>query len=138
MTNDRKFVVVLNKRYEAAELLSALGHVTVGVAGGDGDTDGLSLVTYVDADGTEYPRISDWPFIVLRGKGGQMATFHERLREEGLPAVAYLDTMRTGGSEAQQERTRQMATEQIELLAVATFGERERIDPLTKRFSVWG
>ena len=136
-TADNKFVVVLNKRHEASELLSALGHVAVGLGGSMPSDADPSLVTYVDADGTEYPNISDWPFIVLRGKGGQMAMFRDRLGELGLPAVAYLHTMRTGGSKAQQERTRQTAAEDIEVLAVATFGPRDQIDPLTKRFSVW-
>src|SRR5947209_5843196 len=126
-TADKKFVVVLNKRHEANELLSALGHVAVGVAGGRPNPDDLSLVTYIDADGVEYPDVSDWPFIVLRGGGGQMATFRNRLRDRGLPAVAYLSTMRTGGSEAQQELTARTRTEDLEVVAVATFGSREEI-----------
>lgn len=134
---DAKFVVVLNKRYEAAQLLSAIGHVTVGLAGSASNGEDLSLVDYRDADGGVYRSISDWPFIVLRGGGGQIATCRQRLEQAGLPAIAYLDTMIVGGSEAQQKKTQETPTEQLEIMALATFGERSEIDPLTKRFSVW-
>ena len=133
----KKFVVVLNKRLEASDLLSAIGHVTAGLVGQYGDLPAMSFVEYVDADGGTYAPVSDWPFIVLRGGGGQIATCRERLTEIGLPAVAYLNTMVSGGSEAQQALTRETAGADLEILALATFGPRGDIDPLTKRFSVW-
>lgn len=134
---DAKFVTVLNKRFEANQLLSALGHVTAGLVGQHGDVAQMSFVTYQDADGGTYEPVSDWPFIVLRGKAGQIATFRTNLTELGLPAVVYLNTMISGGSEAQQAKTRQTPAAELEILALATFGERGEIDALTKRFSVW-
>jgi hypothetical protein len=134
---DAKFVVVLNKGYEASQLLSAIGHVTAGMVGNYPALSDMSFVTYEDKDGGEYAPVSDWPFIVLRGKAGQISTFRERLIEMNLPAVVYLDTMMTGGSAAQQAKTRETPGDQLEILALATFGERTDIDPLTKRFSVW-
>jgi hypothetical protein len=135
--NSAKFVVVLNKRYQASQLLSAIGHVTAGLVGAHPDIGQMSFVEYKDADGATYPKVSDWPFIVLRGGGGQIATLRERLQSAALPAVAYLDTMISGGSEVQKAKTRETPTAELEILAIATFGERDQIDPLTKRFSVW-
>lgn len=134
---DAKFVVVLNKNFEAAQLLSAIGHVTAGMVGNYPSVSDMSFVAYEDKDGGEYAPVSDWPFIVLRGKGGQIATFRERLIELERPAVVYLDTMISGGSLAQQEKTKNTPADELEILALATFGERSEIDPLTKRFSVW-
>jgi hypothetical protein len=134
---DAKFVTVLNKRFEADQLLSALGHVTAGLVGEYGDIPQMSFVAYEDADGGRYEPVSDWPFIVLRGKAGQIATFRTNLTELGLPAVVYLNTMVSGGSEAQQVKTRETSAAELEILALATFGERSQIDALTKRFSVW-
>jgi hypothetical protein len=135
--SDAKFVVVLNKNYEAPQLLSAIGHVTAGMVGNYPTVDDMSFVAYEDKSGSKYAPVSDWPFIVLRGKAGQIAAFRERLLEQDLPAVAYLDTMITGGSQVQQEKTRETLPDQLEILALATFGARSEIDPLTKRFSVW-
>lgn len=136
MTN-AKFVVVLNKRFEASELLSATGHVTAGLVGRYGDRNEMSFVEYEDAAGGSYEPVSDWPFIVLRGKAGQIATFRNALEPLGLPAVAYLSTMVSGGSAVQQARTRETDPADLEILALATFGERDQLDPLTKRFSLW-
>jgi hypothetical protein len=137
MTTPHKFVIVLNKRRELPEMISGIGHVALGLGGSYQPSEDLGLVTYSDADGTDYPSISDWSVVVLRGGSGQMKNLKSALEAEELPCVSYLDTMLSGGSEAQQERTRETAAEDIELLALATFGEVSRLDPLTKKFSVW-
>lgn len=135
---DRKFVVVLNKSYELTQLASGLGHVTAGLIASQADRLGdLSFVEYKSADGEVYPWISDWPFIILRGGGGQMATFRTALQSRNLPCVSYLDTMLSGGSQAQQEATAGKQTAELVPLAVATFGEKAVIDELTKKFSLW-
>jgi hypothetical protein len=136
--SDHKFVVVLNRSYELVRLTSGLGHVTAGLAASLADrVSDLSFVEYKSSDGQGYPWISDWPFIVLKGRGGQMQTFRSALAERGLPSVAYLDTMLTGGSRAQQEATAQKTAEELVPLAIATFGPRAEIDELTRKFSVW-
>lgn len=135
MTN-KKFVVVLNKSYELKNLVSAIGHVTVGLTSCLSVED-LSLVKYEDADGIEYPGISDWPFIILRATSGQMKTARDKLLEAGLPTVIYTDTMFTGGSEVQQSKTRQKKSEEIEFVAISTFGTADKVDSICKKFSLW-
>jgi hypothetical protein len=138
MSNDKKFVVVLNKSYELPNLISGLGHVTAGlVASLSQELDTLSFVEYKSADSTVYPWISDWPFIILRGGGGQMETFRSNLAFRSMPCVTYLDTMLTGGSQAQQEATAERKSDQLVPLVVGTFGDRDVIDELTKKFSLW-
>jgi hypothetical protein len=136
--NERKFVVVLNRSFELPRLVSGLGHVTAGlVASLAGRIDELSFVTYKSLDGKEYPFVSDWPFIILRGGGGQMATFVNTLEFRGLPCVTYLDTMLYGGSAVQQSNTAEKKSADLVPLAVATFGEPAVINELTKKFSLW-
>jgi hypothetical protein len=118
-------------------MLSGIGHVAIGLGGSYQPPEDLSLVTYVDADGTEYPSISDWSVVILRGGSGQMKNLKKDLEAESLPCVTYLDSMLSGGSQVQQERTRETSAEDIEILALATFGEVSQLDPLTKKFSVW-
>jgi hypothetical protein len=136
--DEKRFVVVLNRAHELARLASGLGHVTAGlVASQASNLEDLSFVEYRSADGKTFPWVSDWPFIVLKGRGGQIATFRAALLERGLPCVTYLDTMLSGGSEAQQAATAARNDEDLTPLAVATFGERSVLDELTRKFSVW-
>jgi hypothetical protein len=137
MQTPHKLVIILNKRRELSEMLSGIGHVAIGLGGSYQPPEDLSLVTYVDADGTEYPSISDWSVVILRGGSGQMKNLKKDLEAESLPCVTYLDSMLSGGSQVQQERTRETSAEDIEILALATFGEVSQLDPLTKKFSVW-
>jgi hypothetical protein len=137
MQTPHKLVIILNKRRELSEMLSGIGHVAIGLGGSYQPPEDLSLVTYVDADGTEYPSISDWSVVILRGGSGQMKNLKKDLEAESLPCVTYLDSMLSGGSQVQQERTRETSAEDIEILALATVGEVSQLDPLTKKFSVW-
>jgi hypothetical protein len=134
---DKKFVVVLNKSYQAEQLLSALGHVTAGLAGNTSQADAMSFVTYRDRDGAGYPNISAWPFIVLRGNGGGLKRLRTDLIEAGIEYSCYVDTMISGGSDLQQEATRMKSGDELQVLALATFGDSEKIDPFTRKFSLW-
>lgn len=136
--SDKKFVVVLNKNYDLARLTSGMGHVTAGLVGSlSNDVESLSFLEYESADGQKFPWISDWPFIVLRGRGGQIKTLRESLGEKSLPCVVYLDTMLEGGTEVEMAATKSRNLEDLDVLALSTFGDREVIDGLTKKFSLW-
>ena len=133
----RKFVVVLNKSYDVSRLLSALGHVSAGLAGNSGLADEMKFITYKDKSGQTYPNISEWSFVVLRGKGNHIRKFREELLAKQMKCACYLDTMLSGGSEVQQALTKEKSAEELEMLALATFGDATILDSLTKRFSVW-
>src|SRR5712691_4727732 len=120
-----KFVVALNRGFDLARLTSGIGHVTAGLVASQAcSLDKLSFVEYRSSDNKSYPWISDWPFIILKARGGQLRTFRDALVQLGLPSTVYLDTMLTGGSEAQQKATQKRTSEELTYLAVATFGER--------------
>jgi hypothetical protein len=132
-----KFVAVLNKSFEASQLLSALGHISAGLVGQTEDKSGMSFVEYQDKSNQRYPSISECPFIILRGTGGRIKTFREDLINSGIKYSCYLDTMVSGGSDAQREATSQKNYDDINILALATFGPSSLIDPMTKKFSLW-
>ena len=136
MATQNKFVIILNKRYELALMTSAIGHVAAGLAKKCANED-LRMVTYRDASGVEYPSISHWPFLILRAGAGQLANLRMNLENAGLPAVSYLDTMFSGGSDAQQEATSSKKSDEIEIVALGTFGDVNAIDEWTRKFSLW-
>jgi hypothetical protein len=133
----KKFVVVLNKTYQADQLLSALGHVTAGLSANSSQRETMNFVVYRDKDGGAYPNISAWPFIVLRGKSGELKRLRSELLAANLDYACYLDTMISGGSDAQMAATTTKTGDELQILALATFGEGAKLDPLTKKFSLW-
>lgn len=134
----KKIVVALNKSYDLPRLASGLGHVALGLAASLGDGVGdLEFKTYVAMDGASFPWISNWPFVVLKGRGGQLRTLRSGLTDAGLPCVTYLDTMLEGGTEVEMAATASRTQDDLEVLAVATFGEASTLQPLTGKLSLW-
>jgi hypothetical protein len=112
--------------------------VTLGLAASLGDrTEDLDFRTYVAGDGTEFPWITNWSFVVLKGRGGQLRTLRQGLLEAGLPCVTYLDTMLEGGTEVEMAATAAKSEDELQLLAVATFAEADTLQPLTGKLSLW-
>lgn len=135
---DKKFVVVLNRSHELSRLTSGLGHVTAGLVASLRDrVDEMGFLEYTSKDDESFPWISDHSFIVLKGRGGQMKTFRSNLIAQGLPCVAYLDTMLEGGTEVEMSATKERTADELDVLAVATFAEKSVLDDLTKKFSLW-
>lgn len=138
MEQSKKFVVVLNKSYELSRLTSGMGHVTAGlVASMSEELESMGFLTYESRDGHVFPWISDHSFVVLRGRGGQLRTLRQELLQSQLPCVAYLDTMLEGGTAVEMAATKERTVDEIDILAVATFGDADAISRLTKKFSLW-
>jgi hypothetical protein len=97
----------------------------------------MGFISYFDAEGNEYPNISQYPFIVLKGNGSKIKQFRRDLLDRKIPYSCFLDTMISGGSDVQVAATKEKHGEELEILAIVTFGERDALDPLTKKFSVW-
>lgn len=133
----KKFIAVLNKAADPARLVNALGHISVGLAGNTNQFEKMEFIEYKDNKGGIYPNISRCPFIVLKGNENKIKQFREALIEIELPYSCFLDTMIEGGSDVQVENTLKKTPEELSVLAIVTFGERDILDPLTKKFSIW-
>ena len=133
----KKFVVALNKNIEPARLMNAIGHLSIGLGAEIQDKEHLGLITYVDKESNQYPNISEYGYIVLKTSGGKLKTFHQELKATNIPHSIFLDTMIEGTSDEQVARTKQRMHEELTYYAVAAFGEREMLDPLTAKFSLY-
>lgn len=134
---DKKFIAVLNESFEVNKLMIALGHIASGLAGMNNADNHMNFISYFDVDNSEFPNISQYPFIVLKGKHGRIKSFREELVIKNLPYSCFLDTMLSGGSELQQKNTREKSLDEIKILAIVTFGDKDTLEPLTKKFSLW-
>lgn len=133
----KKFVAVLNKSSDVQKLLNALGHITAGLAGNTGQSQNMGFISYFDAEGNEYPNISEYPFIILKGNTSKIKKFREELIQNNIPYSCFLDTMISGGSDAQVQATRMKKADELDILSIITFADKEILDPMTRKFSVW-
>jgi hypothetical protein len=135
---DRRTIVVLNKRYEGGRLFNALGHVVLGLGADAVDRDDLWIQEYRDADGIVYPHISYHPVIVLKAdNGNHLRRFRMDLEREGLPFSSFVHTMFEGGTPVQLSTTEKTTSDELDYVAVATFGPADTLRQLTRKFRIY-
>lgn len=71
MTFENKLVAMVNKDIEIGIAMNAIAHMAIGL-GAQLNNTLLRLNDYQDKDGNIYPNISQMPFIILRGKSGEI------------------------------------------------------------------
>ncbi len=134
---DYKFVIALNKTIDICVALNAASHVALSIAAQASEEQKklMSFISFEDGAGIEHPSISGLSLIVLRGKNGELKKLVNAAREQGIVHADFIESM-TGDTYVEQlERTKN--TQEPVYYAVALFGKKETIDPLTKRFSLY-
>ncbi len=131
-----KLVAVLNKEITSGVALNALAHMTLGLGAKIG-SDPLHLDTYKEKNASEYPNISQMPFIILRAKSGEIRKLVQQLREKNFSYGAFVHTM-TGGTYVEQlENTAKHTEEELVFYGCVAFAPLDELNPMTKKFSLW-
>lgn len=135
--SDYKFVIAINKSIDIGVALNAASHVALSIASQASEEEKMlmSFIPYTDGNKVAHPSISGLSLIVLRGTQGELAKLLNAAREQGILHADFLETM-TGGTYTEQLQ-RTLATKDPVYYAIALFGKKEQIDPLTKRFSLY-
>lgn len=133
-----KFVAVLNKKIPSGNLMNALAHATAGLSASYPGIVEMRFDIYTDKDGGEHKSISDNPFIILRAdNSNKVRTLRNALIEAGIHFTDFTSTMTVGTYAEQQERTSNTTEEDLEYYAITMSGETEKLNELTKKFSLW-
>ncbi|WP_045461027.1 DUF2000 domain-containing protein [Vibrio hyugaensis] len=135
--NQKRFVAVISKKVEVGRAVNVLGHLSVSLANqlSDGDT---VYTDYQDLDGNVHPNISHYPFIVLRAdNSSKIRKLRQEVLDKGIPFSDFTHTMVEGGSEVQQQTTKNTSEAELEYLGICLFGETETLRELTKKFSLY-
>lgn len=133
-----KFVAILNKKIEVGKLMNALGHMAVGMGASYPQKEQLELDNYTDSNGQSHGNLSDNPFIVLSAdNSNQIRVMRKTLIESGVFYVDFTSTMTTGTFVEQRKKTAETPEENLEYYGICFFGEKEKLTPLTKKFSLW-
>lgn len=137
--NSKRFIAVLNKKAEMGRLMNALGHMTAGLSDLASRSEDLCFLEYEDADGGSHPNISHFPFIVLKAdNSNKIRKVREQALEKDIPFTDFTSTMTIGGSQQQQDATKESKEEDLEYLGICLFGNTKELKELTGKFSLFG
>jgi hypothetical protein len=116
--------------------MNALAHVTAGLAAHLGEE-----VGYLDYDNDAdkfSAKIAKPPFIILKAKNSnQLATLRSAAADIGIPYNVFISAMIGRSAEEQLNQTKAAAGSSLDYWAVALFGDAEKLQPLTKKFSLF-
>src|SRR5688572_10620012 len=112
MNFGNKLAAIVNKEIEIGAAMNAIAHMTVGLGAQLGN-ELLRLNNYRDKDGNTYPNISQMPFIILRGKSGEIRKAVQNAREQGIELCIFTNTMTGGTYLVQLENTLATPEEQL-------------------------
>lgn len=134
-----KFVAVVNKNLEIGKALNAIAHSCAGLVAMAPDElkEKMSFIDFVDKDGSNHKSISGLSLIVLRGKNNEIKKLREQFIENNILFTDFTETMTGDTYKEQVEKTLQMSNEDMNYFCITAFGEKEIIDPLTRKFSLW-
>ncbi len=136
--NSKKFVAVLNKKIEAGKLMNALGHMTAGLAGGFGKGAEMSFLEYIDKDGGIHPKISHFPFIILKGENSnQIRKIRNEAIQRNILFTDFTSTMTIGTSADQLDRTKNTPEAELEYWGICMFGNANDLKEFTGKLSLF-
>ncbi|WP_425655013.1 DUF2000 domain-containing protein [Vibrio campbellii] len=138
--NQKRFVAVISKKVEVGRAVNIVGHLSVSLANqlSDGDAVYNDYNDYHDLDDNVHPNISHYPFIVLRSdNSNKIRKLRQEALDKSIPFSDFTHTMVEGGSEVQQQTTKNTLEAELEYLGICLFGETETLRELTKKFSLY-
>ena len=133
-----KFVVIVNKNLEVGKALNAVAHSCAGLVASASD-ELKEKMSFIDFEGKDiiHKSISALSLIVLRGSNGEIKKARKQFMEQNVHFTDFTVTMTGDTYKEQLEKTKEVSDEDMEYFCIAAFGEKEIINPITKRLSLW-
>ncbi len=138
-SDTHKFVAVINKELEVGRALNAIAHSLAGlVSMADEETkEKMSFIDFPDKDDFVHKNISGLSLIVLRGKNNEIKKLRQKFIENNILFTDFTETMTGDTYKEQLVKTKETSEEEMNYFCLAGFGEKEIMDPLIKKFSLW-
>ena len=133
-----KVVVIVNKNLEIGKALNAVSHSCAGLVA-SAPEDLKEKMSFIDFEGKDiiHKSISALSLIVLRGSNGEIKKARKQFMEQNVHFTDFTVTMTGDTYKEQLEKTKEVSDEDMEYFCIAAFGEKEIINPITKRLSLW-
>lgn len=136
--NSLQFALIISRKLHAGRQANVLCHLIAGLLAKFGDLSRMEFTPHPDANGTTEAHISKFPVIVLSAKNGnQLRTLRQLLDEQDLPHNTFYSQMLGVSAQEQLAQTATTPEEDLEYWGLATFGPKESLNPLLKKFSLY-
>ena len=138
-TNDYKFVVILNKKIAPGAALNAASHMVASLmAKASGEhREFMKFLDYIDGDGQNH-LVSSLSLIVLRAdNSNNLRKARYKAIENDILHVDFTESMTGDTYVEQMERTKNIPEGELNYYGLCMFGLKEKINPITSKFSLW-
>lgn len=135
-----KFVAVVNKEISHAGVaMNALAHMTAGIVASadDATRESMSFINLFDKEGIIHPSVSALSLIVLRGTSNEIGNLKEDAISQKIHYVNFLQSMTGDTYKEQIVRTSNLSKNELFYYGIIMFGEKSKLTPMTKKFSLW-
>lgn len=135
--NEKKFVIVLSSKLEIGKAFNVVGHLSI--SAGYYAENHMGRSELIDGSGGKHKGISKYPVIITKVKASKIETYIKKAKEvEGLLVIDYPSNMfNTGHDDELAESLKGTTEESIEYWGFLVFGDRNLVDEITGKFSLW-
>ena len=135
MSFENKLIAIINKDIDIGVAMNAIAHASLAIGASLGK-DEMFLQDNIDASGNTWP-MSGMPYIILRGKSGEIRKAVLAAKAENVKQIAFVETMTGGTWQEQVERTAKVAEDEHTYFAAILYGSWDTVSQISKRFSLY-
>lgn len=133
----RKMVIVVDKKLLQWQALNAVGHISA-YLGNKMSAQFDTGESFDTNDAVKHPRNTQYPIIIFAAKQGQLSNLARKARNSGFLYHGFIKEMlQTNNDEEIVKLLIKKTEREIEYLGIGIFGENDKVDKLTKNFSLW-
>lgn len=135
--NEKKFVIALNSKLEIGIAFNVIAHLSLSC--GYYANEHMGRAVLVDASNTQHIGISKYPIIITKVKPAKLKEYlHKAKEHEQLLVIDYpVNMYYTGHDDELAQSILQTSEDEMDYYGFIVFGNKNDVDIITGKFSLW-